>query len=110
MKKFVKINKIHKNDPKKLITYKESLIKYKEKYFVCILMPWIPADNNKAERALRHIVLKRRTSHWSINNESARFMSINFSVLLSMYWKSHYEFFSNYKIIRDASLLWIDPE
>ncbi|MBT3464035.1 transposase [archaeon] len=23
----------------------------------------MPADNNKAERALRHIVLKRRTSH-----------------------------------------------
>jgi len=110
MKKFITITKIHKNDPKKLITYKESLARYKEKYFVCILIPWIPADNNKAERALRHIVLKRRTSHWSITNESARFMSINFSVLLSMYWKSHYEFFSNYKIIRDASLLWIDPE
>jgi hypothetical protein len=110
MKKFIKITKIHKNDPKKLVTYKESLAKYKEKYFVCILIPWIPADNNKAERALRHIVLKRRTSHWSITNESARFMSINFSVLLSLYWKSHYEFFSNYKIIRDASLLWIDPE
>lgn len=110
MKKFIKITKIHKNDPKKLITYKESLARYKEKYFVCILIPWIPADNNKAERSLRHIVLKRRTSHWSITNESARFMSINFSVLLSMYWKSHYEFFSNYKIIRDASLLSIDPE
>ena len=110
MKKFIKITKIHKNDPKKLITYKESLAKYKEKYFVCILIPWIPADNNKAERSLRHLVLKRRMSHWSITNESARFMSINFSVLLSMYWRSHYEFFSNYKIIRDASLLWIDPE
>jgi len=110
MKKFIQITKIHKNDPKKLITYKDTLARYKEKYFVCILIPWIPADNNKAERSLRHIVLKRRTSHWSITNESARFMSINFSVLLSMYWKSHYEFFSNYKIIRDASLLWIDPE
>jgi hypothetical protein len=39
MSEFIKIVKIHKNDPKKLITYKESLAKYSEKYFVCILIP-----------------------------------------------------------------------
>jgi hypothetical protein len=39
MNKFEKIIQIHKNDPKKLITYKNTLAKYKEKYFVCILIP-----------------------------------------------------------------------
>lgn len=110
MLELLKISKIHKNDPKKLITYKESLSKYAEKYFVCILIPWIPADNNKAERWLRHLVLKRKTSHWSITSESAKFMSINYSVLLSLYWKSHAHFFEKYKRIRDASLIWIDIE
>jgi len=37
-KKFDQITSIHKNDPKKLITYKTTLAKYKEKYFVCILI------------------------------------------------------------------------
>jgi hypothetical protein len=74
------------------------------------LIPWIPADNNKAERGLRHLVLKRRTSHWSITPESAKFMSINFSVLLSLYWKSHSHFFEKYKRIRDAYLIWSDIE
>ena len=108
--KLIKITKIHKNDPKKLVTYKKTITKYIEKYFVCILIPWIPADNNKAERGLRHLVLKRRTSHWSISNESARFMSVNYSVLLSLYWKSYRHFFEKYKRIRDASLIWIEPE
>lgn len=110
MNKLLKITKIHKNDPKKLITYKDTITKYIEKYFVCILIPWIPADNNKAERGVRHLVLKRRTSHWSITTESAKFMSINYSVLLSLYWKSHRNFFEKYKRIRDASLIGIEPE
>ena len=104
MKRFDKITTIHKNDPKKLITYKNTLAKYKEKYFVCILIPWIPADNNKAERALRHIVLKRKWCNGSINKKSASYMSINYSVLLSLYWRSPKQLFSFYKWIRDRSL------
>jgi hypothetical protein len=100
-KKFDKITTIHKNDPKKLITYKTTLAKYKEKYFVCILIPWIPADNNKAERSLRHLVLKRKWCNWSINKKSASYMSINYSVLLSLYWRSPRQLFSFYKWMRD---------
>lgn len=99
-KKLEKICKIHKNDPKKLITYKTTITKYIDKYFVCILLPWIPADNNKAERALRHLVLKRKISNWSVNKRSASFMSVNYSVLLSIYWKSPQQFFDIYKTIR----------
>ena len=107
IKEFDKITAIHKNDPKKLVTYKNTLAKYKEKYFVCILISWIPSDNNKAERALRHIVLKRKICNWSINKKSASYMSINYSVLLSLFWKSPIQFFSKYKLIRDESLKYI---
>jgi len=101
MKKFEKITQIHKNDPKKLVTYKNTLAKYKEKYFVCILIHWIPADNNKAERSLRHLVLKRKLCNWSINKKSASYMSINYSVLLSLYWKNPKQLFNSYKLFRD---------
>lgn len=100
LKIFEKITKIHKDDPKKLITYKESLWKYKDKYFVCILYPWIPADNNKAERCLRHLVLKRKMCHWSQTKESAAFMSINYSVLLSRFWRHPDDFFWDYEYLR----------
>ena len=96
------ITKIHKDDPKKLITYKNSLNRYSDKYFVCILIPWIPADNNKAERILRHIVLKRKNCNGSITIKSAKFMSKIYSVLLSLYWKNSSEFFTHYKNIRDS--------
>ncbi len=102
MKKFNKIIAIHKNDPKKLVTYKTTLAKYSEKYFVCILIPWIPADNNKAERNLRHLVLKRKWCNGSINKKSASYMSINYSVLLSLYWKSPKQLFPVYKLLRDS--------
>lgn len=107
LKKFEELTKIHKDDPKKLVNYKNTLSKYKEKYFVCILIPWIPADNNKAERSLRHLVLKRKNCNGSINENSARYMSINYSVLLSLYWKSPIQFFSKYKLIRDQSIKYI---
>lgn len=102
LKKLLKIAKVNRKDPQKLKTYKETLTKYADKYFVCILEPWIPADNNKAERMLRHIVLKRKISHGSISEKSAKYMSINFSVLLSIYWKSHLRFFDTYKMLRDC--------
>jgi len=107
LKQFLKITRIHKNDPKKLRIYKESLIKYQDKYFVCILNPWIPSDNNKAERALRHLVLKRKMCNWSKTKQAASFMSINFSVLLSTFWKHPNDFFEDYRYMRD--LYFKDP-
>ena len=100
--KLKKITKIHNDDPKKLITYKNSLERYSNKYFVCILKHWIPPDNNKAERMLRHIVLKRKNCNGSITEKSAKYMSINYSVLLSLYWKDSSEFFTHYKNIRNS--------
>jgi hypothetical protein len=39
MKQLECITQLHPDDPKKLITYKTTLWKYREKYFVCILNP-----------------------------------------------------------------------
>lgn len=100
IKKLETVLKIHTNDPKKLITYKKTMSKYIDKYFVCILVPWIPPDNNKAERALRHLVLKRKMSHGSVNAETAHMMSINYTVLLSWYRNSPRQFFDFYKAMR----------
>jgi hypothetical protein len=57
---YQKVFMVHKNDPQKLKTYKETALKECEKYFTCLEYKGIPCDNNKAERVLRPIVLKRK--------------------------------------------------
>jgi hypothetical protein len=51
---------VHESDPRKLKTYKETALKECEKYFTCLENEGIPCDNNKAERILRPLVLKRK--------------------------------------------------
>ena len=57
---FQKIFVVHKQDPQKLKTYKETALKECEKYFTCLKYEGIPCDNNQSERALRPLVLKRK--------------------------------------------------
>ena len=96
MKEFIEISKVSKKDCKKLKNIKESLIKNKEKYFVCITNNGIPADNNKAERGLRHLVLKRKISFGSMTQQGADRLSILMSVLLSLWNKNPDNFFDSY--------------
>jgi len=86
----------HPLDPKKLATHKETLCGNRECYFVCITNPHIPADNNKAERGLRHLVVKRRISCGSRTQRGADMMSVLYTVLLSLWWKSKPAFFQDY--------------
>jgi len=83
-------------DPQKLRTIKQSLLQNAEKYFTCLLQPGIPADNNKAERGLRHIVLKRKISYGSRSQKGADTMSILCSTLLSCWWNKPQNFFAAY--------------
>ena len=80
-------------DPKKLATIKESLRKRREAYFVCLLHKGIPADNNKAERAIRPLVLKRRNSFGSKTQRGAETTSILASVLYSLFRRKPVDFF-----------------
>jgi hypothetical protein len=83
-------------DPAKLKAIKQSLTDNAEKYFTCLLQPGIPADNNKAERGLRHIVLKRKISHGSKSQKGADTMAILCSTLLSCWWNKPENFFAAY--------------
>lgn len=96
MKEFIKISKISKKDCEKLKNIKESLIKNKEKYFTCLINDGIPADNNKAERGLRHLVLKRKISFGSMTQQGADRLSILMSVLLSLWNRNPDNFFDSY--------------
>lgn len=90
----------HPADPKKLKTIKESLRKNKEAYLTCLLYENIPPDNNKAERALRHLVLKRKTSFGSKTQRGAETFSVLASVLLSLWWRKPINFFQEYTALR----------
>lgn len=97
MKIFEEIIKPDKNDPAKLKTLKETLKKDKEKYFVCIINPNIPPDNNKAERSLRHLVIKRKKSFGSKTQKGADIMSVLYSVVMSLWNRGKENFFENYQ-------------
>lgn len=100
MKEFTEIAKVDKKDCKKLKSIKESLIKNKEKYFICLTNEGIPADNNKAERGLRHLVLKRKISFGSMTQQGADRLSILMSVLLSLWNKNPDNFFQSYSDLK----------
>lgn len=87
---------ITENDPQKLKAIKDGLNRNAEKYFTCLTKPGIPADNNKAERGLRHIVLKRKISYGSKSQKGADTMSILCSTLLSAWWNKPKNFFAAY--------------
>jgi transposase len=74
----------HELDPHKLVTYKQTLAKNIPHYLTCIRLPNVPCDNNQAERSLRHVVLKRKTSFGCISQKGARTMSILMSVCLTV--------------------------
>lgn len=96
IKRLQEIAVITENDPQKLKAIKQSLAENAEKYFTCLLQPGIPADNNKAERGLRHIVLKRKISYGSKSQKGADTMAILCSTLLSAWWNKPENFFAAY--------------
>lgn len=94
--KFKKVIIVRKNDPEKLVSIKNRLLEQIDCYFVCIINPNISADNNKAERALRHLVIKRKKSFGSKTPKGAKTISVLYSVVMSLWWKSKTDFFSAY--------------
>ena len=100
VQRFQTITTPHAGDPKKLATIKESLQKNIDCYFTCMTHEGIPADNNKAERALRHLVLKRKISFGSRTQKGADTLSVLASVLLSLWWRKPQNFFGEYLRLR----------
>jgi hypothetical protein len=82
--------KPHKKDPKKLMNVKKLLVNRMDEYLTCMNHEWVPSDNNKAERKIRHFVIKRRISFWNNSKDWAKAFGINASVLMT-YWKKFNE-------------------
>ena len=101
---FDKITVLHNKDPDKLKNIKKSLQARKERYFTCLRIPGIPLDNNKAERALRKVVLKRRKCFGSRSQKGANVLSILYSVVFSIYRENPpEEFFKHYQTALDLN-------
>lgn len=73
----------YRNEPKKLQTLKTTLRKNIPKYLTCLNDPRIPLTNNRAERDLRHVVLKRNVSFGSRNAKGAEHTGILLSCLMT---------------------------
>ena len=72
------------HDPKKLRTYKETLKSNIPKYLTCIRYPGVSPDNNQAERSLRHVVIKRKTSFGHTSKRGALTMSVLMSICMTI--------------------------
>ena len=93
------------DDTPKLKTVKETLLKTKEKYLTCLKYPGIiPPDNNKAERAIRHLVIKRKICYGSKTQKGAETLSVLASVLLSLKWTAGADFFARYLALGRANM------
>ena len=88
------------DDTPKLKRIKETLAKTKEKYLTCLKYPGVvPLDNNKAERSLRHVVIKRKISYGSKTDKGAETLSVLMSVIMSCKWLEGENFFARYLML-----------
>jgi len=85
------ICKADKLDPKQLSDLKAGILEYQDSLFVCVRIDGIPADNNKAERALRKLVIKRKKSFGVKTPRGAATLE----VLMSVFQTFHARFNSN---------------
>lgn len=70
-------------DPKKLARVKKQVRARSERYLTCLTHPSVIPDNNPAERALRHLVLKRKVSFGSLTEVTAERLAVLTSVLMT---------------------------
>jgi len=86
----------HPADPKKLATLKATFLANIDRYLLCVREPNIPITNNKAERSIRPLVLKRKISFGSKTQKGADIMSVLLSVCMTTWWKNQQNFYAAY--------------
>jgi hypothetical protein len=86
----------HKLDPKKLTALKVGILGYQDCLFVCLTVDGIPADNNRAERDIKQLVMKRRKSLGSKTTKGARTLEVLLSVCVSLYKRDRDNFFPSF--------------
>jgi hypothetical protein len=77
---------------RKIRDLKNLLTEYDHALFTCMQFQNIPCDNNRAERDLRSLVIKRKKSFGSMTEQGARAMEI----LLSVAWSTWHMNRSNF--------------
>lgn len=91
---------LHERDPKPVVRLKTTLMKNISSYLTCLAFPSIALTNNLAERALRHIVLKRKNSFGCKSAKGAKTLSTLLSVLLSLYRRDPVLYMGKYMELR----------
>lgn len=86
-------------DPRKLATLKTTFLQNTKKYLLCVREPNVPMTNNKAERSIRPLVIKRKVSFGSKTQKGADVMSVLLSVCLTTWWKKPKNFYAAYQAI-----------
>lgn len=95
-RRLAELSVIKQNEPKKLARIKTTLRKNIPNYLTCLSDARIPLTNNLAERALRHLVLKRKISFGSLTKRTAENFAVLVSVLLSLKQRFQSNFFREY--------------
>jgi len=92
----MKLCQPHKLDPKKLTDLKAGIAEYQDCLFICLTVDGIPADNNRAERDIKKLVIKRRKSLGSKTPKGAHTLEVLLSVCWSLYNRDRENFFSSF--------------
>jgi len=86
----------HNLDPKKLANLKAGILEYQDCLFICLTVDGIPADNNRAERDIKKLVIKRKKSLGCKTAKGARTLEVLLSVAWSLYNRDRDTFFQNF--------------
>ena len=85
-----------------LARYKRTFLEHPEKYLLCIRMPDVPMTNNKAERVVRGLVIKRLLSFGCRSQQGAEAMETLFSVCLTLWWSKPEDYFGELRALMAA--------
>ena len=89
-------------DEETLARYKRTFLEHRKKYLLCIRMPGVPMTNNKAERAVRGLVIKRLLSFGCRSQKGAQAMETILSVLLTLWWSKPADYFGELRSLLAA--------
>ena len=90
-------------DPKRLTDLKAGILEYQDCLFICLTTDGIPADNNRAERDIRKLVIKRKKSLGVKTLKGARTLEVLLSVAWSYYNRDRDTFLQRFHALTTAT-------
>jgi transposase len=92
----------HALDPHKLKNLKAHMLDYEHALFTCLTVDGIPSDNNRAERDLRPLVIKRKKSFGSKTEQGAKALEVVLSVVWSTWRRDRATFWQYLQSLETA--------